>query len=412
MNELQHIRDLAKETHDFAVSPEMDRRRKLWTNHNSFDFTRPPIYIRAIPANEYPETTDLKCTDPFLRNIESELLLNRYRMQLAEDTIIEPWLTVYAKTAVAPEGIYGVRAAMEEKPEGVSAARFEPSLIEEEDIEKIHVLPYCVDEEETARRVTRMQETLNGTLDVAVDRQAPLCTMWNNDISTVIAKFRGMEQLMWDLYDRPEWLHRLLSIMRDHILQHIDQTEAAGGFRLNNHQNQAMPYCRELTPPSASDQPVSTKQLWGYMAAQEYTNIGPDQFDEFMFQYQQPILERYGVTAYGCCEDLTQKISVIKRLKNLRRIAVSPFADIRKCAEQIGSDYILSWRPNPSSACSHGLDEAFVRRELRNAMDIFDENKCVWDVTLKDLETTSGDPTAVVRWTAIVREELERRYGG
>ena len=26
-----------------------------------------------------------------------------------------------------------------------------------------------------------------------------------------------------------------------------------------------------------------------------------------------------------------------------------------------------------------------------------------------DLETTSGDPTAVVRWTAIVREELERR---
>ena len=191
----------------------------------------------------------------------------------------------------------------------------------------------------------------------------------------------------------------------------MDDTQAADGFRLVNHQNQAMPYCRELQPPSASDAPVAPGQLWGYMAAQEFTTFGPDMFEEFMFNYQKPILERYGLTAYGCCEDLTRKIGVIKKLHNLRRIAVSPFADPVKCAEQIGGDYVLSWRPNPSSACSRGVDEAFVRGELRRVMDVFDQNGCKWDVTLKDLETTSGDPGAIVRWTAIVREELERRYG-
>ena len=60
---------------------------------------------------------------------------------------------------------------------------------------------------------------------------------------------------------------------------------------------------------------------------------------------------------------------------------------------------------------SFGVDEDFVRRDLRRVMDIFDANGCVWDITLKDLETTGGDPDAIVRWVAIVRDELEKRYG-
>jgi len=61
--------------------------------------------------------------------------------------------------------------------------------------------------------------------------------------------------------------------------------------------------------------------------------------------------------------------------------------------------------------CIYRVDEDAVRRELRNAIRIFDENGCKWDITLKDLETTSGDSGAIIRWTAIVREELERHYG-
>ena len=411
MNDLTRIRELARETREFSESPEMNRRRALWTGHNSLSFTRPPIYIRAIPFGEYPESRDLHCTDPYLRSLEYQLLLNRYRMQLEDDTIIEPFLTVRAAVDVAKEGVYGMSAELEEKTGGIAAARYSPSIVEEEDIHRLHVLPYRVNEEETARRKERLEDALDGILGVAVDRQAPLLSMWQNDISTAIAKLRGLEQIMWDAFDRPEWLHSLAGWMSSQILRHLDETEQAGGLRLNNHQNQAMPYSRELTPPSASDRPVSAKELWGYMAAQEFTTFGPDLFEEFMFRYQKPILERYGLTAYGCCEDLTLKIPVIKTLKNLRRIAVSPFADAKKCAEQIGGDYVLSWRPNPSSACSMGVDEDFVRRELRSVMDAFDQNQCVWDVTLKDLETTSSDPTAVPRWTHIVREELERRYG-
>ena len=80
-------------------------------------------------------------------------------------------------------------------------------------------------------------------------------------------------------------------------------------------------------------------------------------FDEFMLQYQLPIMAEYGLVAYGCCEDLTRKIDVLRQIRNLRRIAVTPVADVRRCAEQIGTDYVISWRPNPTDMVCAGWDD-------------------------------------------------------
>jgi hypothetical protein len=101
---------------------------------------------------------------------------------------------------------------------------------------------------------------------------------------------------------------------------------------------------------------------------------------------------------------------VLRKIKNLRRIAVTPWADTRLCAEQIGKDYALSWRPNPSGAVSRGVDEDFVRGELRGVFDIFDANGCVFDIMLKDVETVSGDAGAIIKWCEIVRDEINKRY--
>ena len=133
-------------------------------------------------------------------------------------------------------------------------------------------------------------------------------------------------------------------------------------------------------------------------------------FWEFILQYQQPILEAYGLTAYGCCENLTEDIPYLRRIRNLRRIAVSPFANARRCAELIGRDYILSWRPNPSLMLATGLDEDLVRRHMREHFALFKENHNFFDITLKDVETVSHQPENVRRWVRIVREETDRCF--
>ena len=53
-------------------------------------------------------------------------------------------------------------------------------------------------------------------------------------------------------------------------------------------------------------------------------------FAEFVLPYQLPILERFGLNCYGCCEPLDQRWST---LKQLRRASVSPLM------------IVFSWRP-------------------------------------------------------------------
>ncbi len=106
-----------------------------------------------------------------------------------------------------------------------------------------------------------------------------------------------------------------------------------------------MPYAEELEWPKANSGPRLRKQSWGYCAAQEFTLISPAMHDEFLLQYQLPILEKFGLIAYGCCENLTHKIALLRKIPNLRIIAAAPTVDLRRCAEQIGTDYVFPGGP-------------------------------------------------------------------
>ena len=150
-------------------------------------------------------------------------------------------------------------------------------------------------------------------------------------------------------------------------------------------------------------------RLWCFCAAQEFAAVSPAMHEEFLLQYQLPILRPYGLVAYGCCEDLTRKIDMLRRIPNLRRIAVSPMADVARCAAHIGRDYVLSYRPSPSDMVGYGFDEARIRAILRR--DLAACRGCHTDVTLKDVETVQRDPTRVRRWVAICRQEVERAFG-
>ena len=408
--ELNYIRDLAKKTAEHAYSDIINKRRKLWASHNSLQPGRPLFHVRSIPGWDFMKSSDYFCSDTYLRNLEYKFLIDQYRMKLADDYITEPFMTIRAAVKTNPDGVWGLSSKLGEKSTDFGAAAFNPSIINESDIERLNVADYEIDEIETSRQYNKMHEIFHDILKIDIDRQGALCSIWNSDISTMLARLRGLEQIMLDVYDRPEWFHKLLSFMRDNILKNIDQTQAAGGFALINHENQSMPYSEELAPPKVNAHGVNTSELWGFFASQEYTTFSTPHFDEFMLQYQIPIIERYGLSAYGCCEDLTHKISVLRRIKNLRRIAVTPWANTKLCAEQIGKDYVLSWRPNPSDAVSRGIDETFIRSELREVFDIFDSNSCVFDITLKDVETVAGDPNSIIQWCSVVRDEINKRY--
>jgi hypothetical protein len=210
---------------------------------------------------------------------------------------------------------------------------------------------------------------------------------------------------MWDMMDRPEWLHQLLALMRDGVLKAQEEAEKAGDWTLCDHQNQAMSYAEELQDPAANSASVTRSKLWVFCASQETVLVGPEQFNEFMWQYQKPIVEKFGLAAYGCCEDLTLRIPLLKKVPNLRRISVALTANVPKCAEQIGADYVLSYRPSPADMVGYDFDPDRIRRILRR--DLAACKGCHTDVTLKDVETVQGDHDRVRRWVEITRDVIE-----
>ena len=135
--------------------------------------------------------------------------------------------------------------------------------------------------------------------------------------------------------------------------------------------------------------------------------VSPEMHDEFMLQYQIPIMERFGLTAYGCCEDLTKKIDLLRKIPNLRRIAVSPMANVTKCAEQIGSDYVLSYRPSPADMVGYEFNPDKIKNILKNDLQACKLNGCIVDITLKDVETVQGDTERIKHWTQLAREVVE-----
>jgi len=407
MNDITILRELANQYAEIAALPAQDEKRRLWSDHYSLKPTRVPVVIgfgmHNMWCREVFGDAVMQCEDPFYRGYERDLRMRMFAYDTGDDSVQEPWLTLAVPQVWRRPGLWGVDDSLrrlDDAKDG-SAGCYNPPLKTWDDIANLHPMRHETDEKAGARNFDNLASAVGDILEIDVMRQ-PVYLGLNGDISTSIAKLRGLEQLMADMYESPDELHKLLAFMRDGILANNREAEDAGHFTMTCSRNQKVPYANGLETPKANSGPRKRGELWGFFAAQEYALVSPEFHDEFLFRYQLPIMEKFGLTHYGCCEDLGRKITMLRQLKNLRSIAVAPLADVRRCAEQIGGDYVMSWRPNPASRVCCGYDETRIGKIVRKAMD--DSAGCFVHINLKDVETLEGDATRMKRWVRKVRE--------
>ncbi len=397
------LRDLSRRYIEVASKPIQDQRRRHWRAVNARQAAPPPIYIRACAWHEMPQSK-CQCQDDLYRQYEDFFRRMIFQDTFNDDYIIEPWVTVQAACITPPQGLWGLPINWT-RPDGEGGAGvWEAPLKDERDIDKLVAPQHEIDEAETQRRLSKLSDAIGNIVTIHLDR-GPIYRMWNADLSTNLAQLRGLEQIMWDMMDRPAWLHQLLAFMRDSILRVHEQAEKAGDWSLANHQNQAMPYAADLADPVPNGGPAPRKSLWTFCASQELTAVGAEMFDEFMLQYQIPIMSKFALSAYGCCEDLTHKVAVLRKIPNLRRIAAAPACNVAALAGQVGTDYVISYRPSPADMVAYGFAPDRIRAILRR--DFAALRGCHIDVTLKDVETVQRDPERIRGFVQIVRQIIE-----
>ena len=93
----------------------------------------------------------------------------------------------------------------------------------------------------------------------------------------------------------------------------------------------------------------------------------------------------------------------------MRRISIAPWADVAKCAAQLGDRFILSWKPKPAMLCGDFNEEA-IRNYIREALAA--ARGCMMEIVLKDTHTIDNRPARMDRWLEIAREEIMRARGG
>jgi hypothetical protein len=220
---------------------------------------------------------------------------------------------------------------------------------------------------------------------------------------------RGLQQIMFDAYDYPENLKELMNILSKGTLAKLDFLEENGLLSLNNDGTYVgsggFGWTTELPQADFEGPKVRTMDMWGFGESQETITFSPEMFAEFIFPYQMPVLERFGLNCYGCCEPLDKRWNEVEKIPRLRRVSVSPWSNLRNMAEKLGNRYIFSIKPNPADLAVPVMNEERIRLELRQAMGI--TRNCRTEIIMKDNHTLGGNPRNAVRWCRIAHEEAE-----
>ena len=406
------IRSLAGEVAEIAALPCHRATADLWRRLNDRDPVRPMVWINELPWHELnvDDELTLRCEDGFCRGVESRLrgILYQWR-HLPADMVVDTW---YPNPLVIRDSGFGIAQhgrVIGQEAGSVLSQEFDKQIHTLADVAKIRDPELSLDTEATARNHAALDSLLGDLLPV---RDVGVVHVWFAPWDELI-RWYGVEPAMLDLAINPELVHacmdRLVSAYLSRLRQWrdlgvLDQT--AGNYRVGSG---GLGYASSLPQQEGPRQRVGTPDQWGCATAQIFSEVSPAMHEAFALQYERRWLNEFGLTYYGCCEPLHLKLGMLQSIPNLRKISMSPKADMAAAVEQVGDRYVLSHKPNPAVfAWDHwalGLARRLLTEELAKAKG------CAVEIIMKDVSTVRHEPQRVWEWARMAREVAEEHGG-
>ncbi len=397
------LRQLAERVAALAALPIMGEKRALWRKHNTLEETRPVIFCDPENGwNEIITERQLRCRTKIARRWEMNLRKEIFwGEEMGDDRPVEPVFNV-PYTCSADD--WGLPVAFRKTEQLGSFVWDAPLKNYATDLNKIHPLTFEID-----------WQVSKGCLDLAKDLFGGILTVrqkgtwwWSLGVSYPAALLRGMETMYTDFYEHPEELKQLLAIISTGHMRKLDYLETNGLLSSNSDGTYVgsggYGYTDQL-PPAGTNGAVRCKDLWGFTESQETVGVSPAMYEEFIFPFEKPIMDRFGLTCYGCCEPIHTRWQIVKRHHNLRRVSCSAWANLQKMAEGLGTDFILSLKPAPSGLAVEHPDWDSIRKDLRRAVAIAGGG-CL-EIIMKDNHTLANRPENALEWGRIAKEEAQ-----
>ena len=404
--DLEILRELARQWAEVANLPEQAETRRLWKELNMLRPVRPMVNIDQLPWHELNVNDELtlRCEDDFCRAIETDLRRKIYQWNhMRCDMMIDGFYRIPVALhnwgySVQPQTM---RLQFDDLNTNAFSQHYADIVKTAEDVAKIHAMDAYIDDKEQAYVDEMFHRIFDGILPLkrgGIEWMG--AALWD-----YINQVHDIQTSLMELIDDPEFIHGFLSQVRDATMTMIDQAETLGVLI----EEPSMIHCtgayydwNHVDPEPGKK--CSAKNSWIYGMSQIFASVGPDMHEEFEYPYLEPIFRRFGNVYYGCCEPLHDKVPMIRKYSNVRKISMSPWADVEIGAANIGKDYVFSNKPNPAFLAKPDLDENEIRKSLQHTYDACKKNGCPLEFILKDVSTVCYRPERLWRWAEIAME--------
>ena len=398
---------LAKEVRRIADNEINGEKRKFWYRHNSLKGVRPAVFVHPDGSwGELLPDSALECSDWYARHIEwtlrQRIIRDRY---IPDDVPIERTLHI---EKVWHNSWWGVAPKVVPRESQGGSWHHVPIIEKPADWKMLKMPRVEYDDHSTKLRWEYMQNLLGNILDLDLVGNC----YYNFHLAHWYCDFRGLENMYMDLILEPDMVHETIGFFAEGVIGMFRQMEEQGLVSLNNndtfHYTGGIGYTDELPGEDFDPNHVKLKNVWGAAEAQEFDSVSPEMHEEFVLQYERKVLELFGLNGYGCCDNLGKKLHNVLKIKNLRRVAVCPWADIAEFAPVLGDKYLMTWKPQPAYLAHEKMDTEAVEKELNEG--IKKANGCRLELILRDTHTVRNCPERFTEWVKIARNAIEQSW--
>jgi hypothetical protein len=304
VDDIQVLRRLAARVRNICDSDENLALKQRWADLNDLKHSGPPLLF-VYPEGSWREiipTFPVECEDEQARRWEINLRKQIYQHDvIRDDAAFDP---VFSVDRYISESDYGIPFKQSRSNEAQGAYHDEPVLTDlDGDLDKLHFRTISVDHGKSQEDMELALQALGDLLNVRFQPGY----WWTCGLTWTAIRLWGLENLMMSMYDNPEGVHRLMQFLSEEMLNYItffEREELLGYNAGANVIGSGGLGCTTHLPSHDKplDGPVHLKHMWGFAESQETVGVSPDMFGEFIFPYQRPLLERFGLNYYGCCE--------------------------------------------------------------------------------------------------------------
>jgi uroporphyrinogen-III decarboxylase len=318
--------------------PRYQELGSFWKKFHSFqEPNKVPIRV-TLTMRFYAQNLGLNLVDHYRKPekyIEDSLRILRFQHEeILDDRVKKGMVVTFGE--VFESSLFGSKPTFKSDMDPLLGA---PVIKTEEDLERLEypdfyksgLMPKVIETYEAAEKI------LKGKIPVFFER-------WDRSPWGVAFHLRGLQNLLEDVYERPEFAHRLLAFITESRMRWEKEKERYLGVKTES--------------ASLNNDEVHAAIL------------PPEVYEEFAFPYEKNLGEFYpsGIFYFHSCGNITPFLDHIASIRGLRVLHISPVTDFSVAIRKFGKKFVFQKRLDPLNdleGCDDEVMELRIRENLK-----------------------------------------------